>query len=119
MWRAQLPFVNSAVSLQAALMALKDQQFVQDTLALNQQGLHQIAMGLTSLDLSYLPSACNFITFKCENNGDRLYNYLLQQGIIVRPLKAYGLPDYIRVSVGKSIHNERFIEAIKHYYNHI
>ena len=118
MWRAQLPFVNSGVSLQAALMALKDQKFVQDTLALNQQGLRQIAMGLTSLGLLYLPSACNFITFKCENNGDRLYDYLLQQGIIVRPLNAYGLPDYIRVSVGKSIDNERFIEAIKHYYNH-
>lgn len=115
-WRVQLPFVNSSVSLNAALIALDDQAFVQQSVQLNRQGLQQITKGLELLNVAYLPSAGNFITFKSRCGENILYNYLLQRGIIVRPLQAYGLVNYLRVSIGTTVQNERFLSALQQFF---
>jgi histidinol-phosphate aminotransferase len=110
--RAQLPFVVNQAVLSAAYAALDDKAFLAETLNLNQLGLQQTRRGLESLKLNSLPSRCNFITFDCGTSSLSVYQKLLQRGIIVRPLNAYGLPNHLRVSIGKPEHNERFLNEL-------
>jgi histidinol-phosphate aminotransferase len=60
-----------------------------------------------------LPPAGNFITIKIAQGAVQLYHRLLQEGIIVRPLANYGMPDYLRVSIGTPTQNERFIRTLQ------
>ncbi|MDP1602618.1 MAG: histidinol-phosphate transaminase [Legionella sp.] len=110
--RAQLPFVVNQAAMAAAFAALDDNEFLSETLTLNQLGLQQIRKGLEALKLNLLPSECNFITFDCGTDSMIIYQKLLQRGIIVRPLTAYGLPHHLRVSIGKLAHNERFLNEL-------
>jgi histidinol-phosphate aminotransferase len=63
--------------------------------------------------LSFIPSRGNFLTIQFEQTGAEIYTKLLQQGIIVRPLVGYGLPNHLRVSVGLEAENERFCLALE------
>ncbi|WP_328286980.1 aminotransferase class I/II-fold pyridoxal phosphate-dependent enzyme, partial [Legionella pneumophila] len=66
--------------------------------------------------IKYLPSSCNFLTFDCEEDSMALYNYLLDNGIIVRPLHAYKMNNFIRVTIGTKEQNSRFLTALKNFY---
>jgi len=110
--RVQLPFAVNEAALEAALAALEDDDFVSASVAVNAQGLIQLRAGLESLSLTCLPSSCNFITFDCGMDGQVIYQGLLKQGIIVRPLTPYGLTNFLRVSVGKPEQNARFLDSI-------
>ena len=116
MQRVQLPFTVNQAALTAAHAALDDHEFLQLSLKTNAEGMEQIRAGFEDLDLEYLPSACNFFTFNCKEDGMSLYNYLLDKGIIVRPLHPYKMNNYIRVTVGTQEQNARFLEALKSYY---
>ena len=110
--RVQLPFsVNEAV-LEAANVALDDEEFLVQTLEINNIGLQQMRSGLEALNLFALPSECNFITFDCGMNAIPVYQELLTKGIIVRPLTQYGLPNFLRVSIGIPEQNSRFLEQL-------
>lgn len=115
--RVQLPFAVNQVALTAAYAALDDYAFIQKSLKINQEGIQQIREGLESLGLNYLPSYCNFLTFDCKEDGLTLYNHLLDKGIIVRPLHAYKMNNYIRVSIGTREQNSRFLTALTAYYS--
>lgn len=110
--RVQLPFMVNQVAMAAGCAALADQQFVRDTLALNAEGMLCMRNGLAALGLDQIPSVCNFITFDCAQNAMPVYQKLLQQGIIVRPLNAYGMPRHLRVSIGKAEQTQRFLDAL-------
>ena len=114
--RVQLPFSVNQAALIAAQAALDDDDFIKLSLLINDEGMQQMRTGLDELNLSYLPSACNFLTFDCKEDGLALYNYLLEQGIIVRPLHAYKMNQYIRVTIGTREQNSRFLTALKSYY---
>lgn len=114
--RVQLPFVVNQVALLAAHAALDDDDFIKLSLESNALGMIQIMEGLEQLSLKYLPSSCNFVTFDCREDGSKLYNYLLDKGIIVRPLHAYKMNNYIRVTIGTSEQNSRFLNALNKYY---
>lgn len=114
--RVQLPFAVNQIALTAALAALDDSEFVQRSLRNNTEGMKQVRKGLDALALDYLPSSCNFLTFDCKEDGIRLYNFLLDKGIIVRPLHAYKMDHYIRVTVGTQEQNIRFLNALTQYY---
>lgn len=115
--RVQLPFsVNQAV-LNAASAAVDDADFIKRSLANNQQGMQQMCSGLDALGVQYIPSSCNFITFDCKDDALLLYNYLLDRGIIVRPLHPYNMPNYMRVTIGTEPQNARFLAAIRNYYD--
>lgn len=114
--RVQLPFVVNQMALTAANAALDDEAFLELSLKVNREGIQQVREGLDKLDLHYLPSACNFLAFDCKEDGITLYNYLLNKGIIVRPLHAYKMDNYIRVSIGTNSQNVRFLEALGTYY---
>jgi len=74
----------------------------------------QIAEGLQKLHLEQIPSVANFIAFDCGRDAMPVYQALLREGVIVRPLGGYGMPNFLRVTVGTSRENERFLQALKH-----
>jgi histidinol-phosphate aminotransferase len=76
----------------------------------------QLEAGLRELRLDFIPSHGNFISVRINKGGSRdgvsIFNALLQKGVIVRPVTAYGMPDYIRVSIGLPQENQRFLDAL-------
>ncbi|KTD72942.1 histidinol-phosphate transaminase [Legionella tucsonensis] len=116
MRRIQLPFTVNQVALTAAHAALDDDQFIQLSLQTNAEGMLQMKDGFNQLNIDYLPSACNFLTFDSKEDGMLLYNYLLDKGIIVRPLHPYKMNNYIRVTVGTKEQNDRFLNTLSNYY---
>jgi histidinol-phosphate aminotransferase len=111
--RVMSPFAVNEVALLAGNAALDDDEFIQQSINNNVQGLKQIQHGLTKLGISYLPTAGNFITFDCKTDATPLYQKLLQCGIILRPLHPYGLNNYLRVTIGTEEQNTRFLNKLK------
>jgi histidinol-phosphate aminotransferase len=110
--RVQLPFVVNQASLTAAYAALKDEDFIAQTIEVNTKGMAQLHQGLDSLKIEYLPSHCNFVTINCQQDSLPIYQGLLKQGIIVRPLHPYGLPNHLRISIGTRDQNARFLDKL-------
>jgi histidinol-phosphate aminotransferase len=114
--RVQLPFTVNQVALAAAYASLDDDDFLRLSLHTNEEGMQQMREGLESLNLEYIPSACNFLTINCREDSMTVYNYLLDRGIIVRPLHPYKMDNYIRVTIGTKEQNNRFLDALNIYY---
>ena len=114
--KAQLPFSVNQAALTAAYAALDDDEFIKLSLKTNQMGMEQMRAGLTQLQLNFLPSACNFLTFDCKEDALKPYNFLLDRGIIVRPLHPYKMNQYIRVTIGTEEQNARFLNALRAYF---
>jgi len=115
--RVQLPFAVNQAALTAAAAAIDDDEFMQLSLKINKQGLKQMRQGLDNIGLTYLPSACNFLTIDCKEDGLIIYNFLLEHGIIVRPLHPYKMNNYIRVTVGTHEQNIRILTALTEFYS--
>lgn len=109
--RVRQPFNVNAVAQAAAVASLADEAFVARSYAANQAGMLQITQGLTKLGLTYIPSHGNFVSF-AVNHAASVNQRLLEQGIIVRPIANYGMPDYLRVSIGLFAENARFLEVL-------
>ena len=109
--RVRQPFNVNNLALAAACAALDDLAFVEQSYTLNRDGMAQIVAGLTALGLEYIPSHGNFVTFKA-GDGAAVNQKLLQQGVIVRPIGGYGMPEWLRVTIGTAGENARFLEAL-------
>lgn len=107
------PFAVSESALVAGCAALDDTLFIKNTLENNLQGLKQVQQSLSNLNINYLPTAGNFITFDCETDATPLYQNLLKRGIILRPLHPYNMGNYLRVTIGTEKQNTRFLEHLK------
>jgi histidinol-phosphate aminotransferase len=110
--RVRQPFNGNSLALAAATVALSDDDYIAQTKQINDQGMAQLINGLEELGLSYIPSKANFITVNVVRNGADVFDLLLKQGVIVRPVGNYGLANFIRVSVGLESENARFLDAI-------
>ena len=99
------------MALAAACAALDDDEFVAASYELNKRGMAQITAGLQALGLEYIPSQGNFVTFRCIDAA-ATNRKLLEQGVIVRPIAGYGLPDWLRVTIGIENENARFLDAL-------
>src|SRR5262249_22290947 len=104
--------------LAAATAALGDDDFVEKSAAMNRDGLERIGAELKRLGIAYIPSSANFLTFRIppldrKPQAAAIYDKLLRQRVIVRPLAGYEMPDHLRVTVGTPQENERFLEALK------
>ena len=106
--RVRQPFNVNSYGLAAAGAALSDDTFVEASVRINKNGMRQLVSVAEKIGLSFIPSRGNFLTIQFEQTGAEIYTKLLQQGIIVRPLGGYGLPNHLRVSVGLEAENERF-----------
>ncbi len=111
--RARLPFNVNSIVAAAAQAALEDQDHITNSILLNNVGMEQVELGLKSLHIDYIPSLGNFIALNTKQNASDVYQRLLLKGVIVRPLGAYDMPFYIRVTIGTTEQNERFLAALK------
>ena len=109
--RIRQPFNVNNLALAGALAALDDDAFMAKSYELNRQGLAQLKAGFDSLGYEYIPSSGNFITFKA-GDAATVNQKLLQQGVIVRPIAGYGMPEWLRVTIGTEAENARFLEAL-------
>ena len=112
MQRIRQPFNVNALALVGALAALDDVEHVQRTLAVNREGMRVLTEAFRRLELPFVPSAANFILLRV-GQGLAVYEALLRQGVIVRPMDGYGLPEYLRVTIGLPEENARLIEALE------
>ena len=110
--RVRQPFNVNNLAIAAAIAALGDDEFVTASYELNQRGMRQIIAGLDRLGLEYIKPHGNFVTFKV-GDGAGVNQKLLQQGVIVRPIGGYGLPEWLRVTIGTEPENTRFLEALE------
>lgn len=113
--RVRQPFNVNSVALAAAVAALEDHAFVAESYASNLRGMEQIVAGLQRLGLAYIPVHGNFVTFKVGNAptaGAEVNGKLLKQGVIVRPIGGYGMPEWLRVTIGSEHENARFLDAL-------
>lgn len=110
--RVRQPFNVNSVALAAATAALGDEAHLAAGAELNRRGLQQLRDALARMNLTALPTAANFLCIHVGRPGREVFNALLPKGVIVRPVDNYGLPDYIRVTVGTENENQRFIDAL-------
>ncbi|MFW5731511.1 MAG: histidinol-phosphate transaminase [Desulfonatronovibrionaceae bacterium] len=110
--RVRLPFSVNLLAEKAGLAALQDQTFRQTTRELILSARQEVTAGLQDLGCQVYPSQANFLMFKPPLDPDLVFNQLLSQGIIIRPLKSYGLAELLRVSLGTSRENQLFLEAL-------
>ncbi|MEE4290158.1 MAG: histidinol-phosphate transaminase [Cycloclasticus sp.] len=111
--RVRHPFNVNSLGLVAAEAALNDEAYIEKSRELNQQGLNQLSDGFKQLGLNYIPSIGNFISVNVGEKAGTIYTKLLHEGVIVRPISAYKMPQHLRVSVGLQKENEVFLSALK------
>ncbi|MBT8038028.1 MAG: histidinol-phosphate transaminase [Verrucomicrobiae bacterium] len=109
--KARQPFNANAMAQAAALAAMNDGDHVQQTLDTNNTGLAYYEKAFAARGLEYVPSVANFILVKV-GDGDVLFQKMLEQGVIVRAMRGYKLPEWVRISVGTQAENERCIEVL-------
>lgn len=112
--RVRQPFNVNLLALEAARAALGDVEHVRRTRDINRIGLLQVGEGIAAMGLAALPSLGNFLCVDMRRSARPIYDGLLRQGVIVRPVANYGLPHHLRVSIGTEAENARFLVALKH-----
>lgn len=110
--RVRQPFNVNSLAQVAGLAALADADHVSRSVATNRAGLLQLGEALRLRGLEFIPSVGNFLTIDLRRPPGPIYQDLLRQGVIVRPVANYGLPTHLRVTVGSSAENERFLQAL-------
>ena len=113
--RIRQPFNVGGLGLAAAEAALGDVDFVAESRRENTQEIAVVERGLAALDLAWIPSIANFVTFDVGTGRDAMavYNAMLDQGVIVRPVANYGMSRHLRVSIGLPEENARFLAALE------
>src|SRR4051812_41757043 len=111
--KVKLPFEPSTPAQAAGIAALQDKEFLHRSLELNARGLRYLSEGLRELGLCVVPSEANFVMTVLPGEADAtaVFQNLLAQGVVVRPLKAFGLPNCIRITTGTDEENRLCIEA--------
>ncbi len=110
--RVRQPFNVSSVALAAAEAALADEEFLARSAELNRRGMEQLTEAFAAMGLQWIPSAGNFVSVKV-GDAAAVNTALLKQGVIVRPIAGYGMPEWLRVSIGLPWENARFIAALE------
>jgi histidinol-phosphate aminotransferase len=114
--RIRQPFNVNTMAQAAAVAALGDAEFLRQSAQLNAEGYRQLTQAFEMMGLEYVSSYGNFVLVKVGQDneaGNRVNLVLLRQGVIVRPVGNYGLPQWLRVTIGLPEENSRFIEALK------
>ena len=110
--RIRQPFNVNSLALAAAEAALSDEQFVRVSREENIKGMSQLCRGFETLGLNWIRSSGNFICVKVGSKANQIYKSMLGQGVIVRPVANYGLPEHLRVTIGLPQENDRVLETL-------
>lgn len=111
--RVRQPFNVNSMSQAAALAALDDQSHVKKAVALNKEGMVFLQQACERLGLGYIPSVGNFLSIDFGRDAGPIYEALLRKGVIVRPIGVYGLPNHLRVTLGLSTENQKFVDCLE------
>lgn len=109
--KARQPFNVNAIAQAGALAALADAEHIARTREVNKSGMAFYEKAFAERGLEYVPSHANFLLVK-TGDGDRVFREMLKQGVIVRAMSSYKLPDWIRISIGTGPQNDRCIEVL-------
>ena len=112
--RVRQAFNVNSIALAAARAALEDEEHLRKSVATAREGLRQVAAGLDELGVRHLPSQGNFLLMDCGRPAAAVYEAMLRQGVIVRPVGNYQLPNHLRLSIGTGPQNQRMLAALKH-----
>lgn len=110
--RVRQPFNVNALALAAAEAALSDSNYLTRSIEMNLAGMQQLTAGFEARGLDYIPSVGNFISVDVARESMPVFNALLKEGVIVRPVANYGMPTHLRVTVGTKDENDRFLAAL-------
>lgn len=110
--RVRQPFNSNLPAQTAALAALDDKEFVEATLRGNAAGVRRLYAGFEALGLRYVPTHTNFMLVEIDDAAT-VFIELEKRGVIVRPMKGYGMPNHLRVTVGTPEQNERLLAALE------
>ncbi|MBK8759053.1 MAG: histidinol-phosphate transaminase [Sulfuritalea sp.] len=110
--RVRQPFNVNNLALAGAIAALDDHEFLARSYESNRSGMEQIVSGLKRLGLAHIPSHGNFVTFEVADTPG-VNSRLLKQGVIVRPIGGYGMPNHLRVTIGLAAENGIFLDALE------
>jgi len=107
------------LAMNGAVAALKDQQFIKDSVQCNFEGLQYLYSELDRLGLTYIKSVATFlsIVFKGAEEANAANQFLLEKGLIVRSIAVYKMPSYLRVTIGSKKQNEKFIVLVVEFLN--
>jgi histidinol-phosphate aminotransferase len=111
--RVRQPFNNNSLALLAAEAALDDQEHVRAAVALNAAERERLTAELRAMGLTVLPSQANFLAIGFGRDAKAINQGLLEQGVILRPIASYALPQFLRVSLGTREQNDRFLRALR------
>ncbi len=110
--RVRQPFNVNSLALAAACAALDDTEYLAQSRRLNEAGMQQLQAGLRELGLGWIESKGNFIAVDLAREAAPVFQGLLREGVIVRPVANYGMPNHLRVTIGLPAENARFLEAL-------
>jgi histidinol-phosphate aminotransferase len=113
--RVRQPFNVNSIAQAAAIASLEDDEFINRSRLINDQGRLQLEEVFNELKIEYIPSYGNFISFNLEDETKAMmyYQHLLKNGVIVRPIQNYEMPSWLRVSIGLKEENNTFIKYLK------
>jgi histidinol-phosphate aminotransferase len=113
--RVRQPFNVNTLALLGSTAALNDAAFIADSKRINDAGMAQMLQGFQALGLDHIDSFGNFVCVKVgspQRSAAAVFQSLLKRGVIVRPVGNYGMPDYLRVSIGLPEQNARFLSVL-------
>jgi histidinol-phosphate aminotransferase len=110
--RIRQPFNVNSIAQAAAVAALSDDEYLARSYALNREGMATLTAAFDRLGLQHVPSRGNFVLVRV-GDAAAVYERLLRQGVIVRPVGNYGLPQWLRVSIGLPRENATFVAALE------
>ncbi len=110
--RVRQPFNGNALALSAAMAALDDEDFVQQSRANNLQGLVFLRGWCEQKGIEYIPSVGNFLSVSFADSCTQVCQSLMQRGVITRPIANYGMADYLRISIGTPAQLDRLVQAL-------
>ena len=113
--KVKLPFEPSTLAQAAGIGALRDEDFLRRSLEVNTAGMKYLLPALGELDLHIVPSGANFfmVVRESEDDVNRIFTGLLKQGVIVRPLRAFGLPHCLRITIGTETENRALVAGLQ------
>lgn len=112
MLKAKMPFNVSRLAQAGAAAALDDKEFLDKTLRNNSEGKKCLYGELDKLGLDYKKTEANFVFINMKKPADEVFLKMMSEGIIIRPLTSFGLPQMIRVSIGTREQNEKLVSAL-------
>ena len=117
LWKVKMPFNVNGLALQAALAAIEDEEHIKKSFELNREGLSFLSKKIDALGFKQWPSQANFLLVDFKEHAKELNQYLLKNGIIIRPIVDPLLPTHIRITAGLESENKKLVDSLENFFH--